>query len=263
MQIDVDISAIEATLRDAADAAAAVTLPLFRTNTSVENKLLEDFDPVTIADRNAELAIREVIAARFPDHAIIGEEHATKLSDSPYAWIIDPVDGTRAFISGLPVWGTLIGVAYDGKLFAGLMSQPFIGETFLGLPGSSTHERNGKTVPLKSSAVTSLSEARMFTTTPQLFRGAQREKFDRLETNVMLSRYGTDCYAYCLVAAGHADLVVEPRLNIYDIAALVAIIREAGGVVTTFNGEPPDQGGDIIAAATPELHAAAMHIMKD
>lgn len=263
MHLDVDISAIEATLRRASAAAAAVTLPLFRADTSVENKRSEGFDPVTLADRNAELAIRDVISEQFPDHAIIGEEHASKSTDSSYSWIIDPIDGTRAFISGLPVWGTLIGVAHEGKLFAGLMSQPFIGEIFLGLPGTSTYERGGISEPLSTSAVKSLNAARLFTTTPKLFQGEQREKFDRLENAVMLPRYGTDCYAYCLVAAGHADLVVEPRLNIYDIAALVTIVREAGGVVTTFNGDEPDLGGDIIAAATPELHAAAMHIMQD
>ncbi len=263
MQLDVDILDISSTLRRASAAAAEVTLPLFRSGTAVHNKKSHDFDPVTEADRNAEHAIRAVIADAFPGHAIIGEEHADKHSDSAYSWIIDPIDGTRAFISGLPVWGTLIGVAHEGELFAGLMSQPFIGETFIGLPGKSVYQRDGITTALRTSSVQSLDQARLFTTTPQLFQGLQRDKFNALEQAVMLPRYGCDCYAYCLLAAGHVDLVVEPRLNIYDIAALVPIIREAGGVVTTFNGDAPDKGGDIIAAATPELHAAAMAIMRD
>lgn len=263
MHFDVDISAIEGTLRQASAAAAAVTLPLFRVGTSVENKETDNFDPVTKADRNAELAIRDVISAQFPDHSIIGEEHATKSGESAFSWIIDPIDGTRAFITGLPVWGTLIGVAHHGNLFAGLMSQPFIGETFIGLPGQSIYERQGKTETIKAGTATRLDQARLYTTTPKLFQGTQRDKFDALEARVLLPRYGSDCYAYCLLAAGHVDLVVEPRLNIYDVAALVPIIREAGGMVTTFNGDAPDQGGDIIAAATPELHAAAMDIMRD
>lgn len=261
-EIDVDIHAIESVLHEAMDAAAAVSLPLFRANTHVTNKLTSSFDPVTEADRNAELAIREVISANFPDHSIIGEEHETKAGDSAYAWVIDPIDGTRAFISGLPVWGTLIGVAHRGQTFAGAMNQPFTGETFLGLPGNTRYLRGGETSPLKASGVTDLSDAKLFTTTPTLFEGKQLDAFRHLETKVMLPRYGCDCYAYCLLAAGHVDLVVEPRLNAYDIAALIPIIRGAGGIVTTFEGGAPDQGGDIIAAATPELHAAAMEIMR-
>lgn len=262
LQINVDIQAVEQVLLRACAAAAEVSLPLFRTDPAVDNKDKAAFDPVTIADKNAELAIRDVIAETFPDHAIIGEEHATKQTGSDFSWIIDPIDGTRAFISGLPVWGTLIGVAHEGRVFAGAMSQPFIGETFLGLPGASTYQREGQRQSIRTSQITRLEQAKLFTTTPQLFEGKQRKAFNRLEQKIMLPRYGCDCYAYCLLASGHCDLVVEPRLNTYDIAALIPIVREAGGVVTCFDGSAPDQGGDIIAAATPELHAAAMKIMQ-
>ncbi len=258
----VERNAIEQTLLSAARAAKDITLPYFRSPMVVDSKQSASFDPVTEADRAAELAIRQTIEHSFPDHAIIGEEHALKTGSSDFSWIIDPIDGTRAFISGLPVWGTLIGVAHQQKLFAGLMAQPFIGETFLALDGQSTYRRDGgQKTTLSTSGVVQLKDARLYTTTPALFSGAQAAAFARLEQQVRMPRYGCDCYAYCLLAAGHVDLVVEPALNIYDIAALIPIIEFAGGKVTTFDGRPADRGGDIIAAATPELHARAMDIM--
>ncbi|HTN40964.1 MAG TPA: inositol monophosphatase family protein, partial [Asticcacaulis sp.] len=164
-----DLAKVEATLLLAADAAATMTLPLFRTDLGVDNKYEVGFDPVTEADRSAETAIRSIIAEHFPDHAIIGEEWGAS-GDSPYTWIIDPIDGTRSFISGVPVWGTLIGFAYQGVAIAGLMSQPFIGETFLAVPGRSTYRRGGETAPIRTSGQTELAPSRVFTTTPNLFR---------------------------------------------------------------------------------------------
>lgn len=258
----VEKTAIKQTLLACARAAKLVTLPHFRSPMVVDNKESASFDPVTAADRNAELAIRNIIAQNFPEHTIIGEEHASKTGNSDFSWVIDPIDGTRSFISGLPVWGTLIGVAHKGKMFAGLMAQPFIGETFLGLDGQSTYQRHGdKATKLATSQINRLEDARLFTTNPALFSGPQVKAFDQLRQKVRLPRYGCDCYAYCLLAAGHIDLVVEPKLKIYDIAALIPIIRFAGGKVTSFAGGPPDQGGDIIAAASAELHARAMEIM--
>ncbi|VAW15101.1 Histidinol-phosphatase [alternative form] [hydrothermal vent metagenome] len=259
---NIDETAFERTLLDATMAAAKVTLPAFRSGLSVDNKLEQGFDPVTQADKEAELVIRQTIEQAFPDHMIIGEEHATKQSDSPFSWIIDPIDGTRAFITGVPVWGTLIGIAHEEKTFAGIMTQPFTGETFLGLGGKSTYSRFGSDPkPLSTSAVEKLSEARLMTTTPALFEGKQLQAYLNLENQVRLARYGCDCYAYCLLAAGEIDLVVEAGLNIYDIAALIPIIKNAGGVITTFDGSPADKGGNVIAAATPELHQAAMNMM--
>lgn len=259
----VDTISIRTTLIEAAKAAALITLPMFRNSTTVFNKQQQGFDPVTKADREAELAIRDIIGKHFPDHSIIGEEHANKITNNPFTWVIDPIDGTRAFISGVPVWGTLIGLAHEGKTIAGLMSQPFIGETFLGLDGATTYQHGRQENSLSTSSVQKLEEALLFTTSPALFKGEQAKAFAHLESQVRLSRYGCDCYAYCLLAAGHIDLVVENRLNIYDIAALIPIVQGAGGVVTTFDGGPPDQGGDIVAAATPQLHQAAMQIMRD
>jgi len=259
----IDKTAFERTLLEATKAAAKVTLPAFRSGLSVENKLDEGFDPVTQADKEAELVIRQTIENAFPEHRIIGEEHATKQTNSAFSWIIDPIDGTRAFITGVPVWGTLIGVAHEEKTFAGIMAQPFTGEIFLGIDGKSTYSRFGSDPkPLTTSTVQNLSEARLMTTTPALFEGEQLQAYSDLESKIRLARYGCDCYAYCLLAAGEIDLVVEVDLNIYDIAALIPIVENAGGVVTTFDGSAADKGGNIIAAATPQLHRAAMEIMK-
>ena len=258
----IDYAKIEATLLAAADAAAACTLPLFRTDLGIDNKLATGFDPVTEADRGAETAIRAVISEAFPDHAIIGEEWGSS-GDSPYTWIIDPVDGTRAFISGAPVWGTLIGFAEHGIATAGLMSQPFIGEIFRALPGRASYARGGKTSPLRTSGQTELAPARVFTTTPALFRTPDlMAKWTAIEAATRLQRFGMDCYGYALLAAGHADLVIEPFLNTYDIAALVPIIREAGGAIACWDGSEPTGGGNVVAAATPELLEKALKLIR-
>lgn len=256
-----DLAKIEATLLAAAEAAAAKTLPLFRTDLGVDNKLTTGFDPVTEADRGAETAIRAVIAEAFPDHAIIGEEWGNS-GDSPYSWIIDPVDGTRAFISGAPVWGTLIGFAENGIAVAGLMSQPFIGETFLALPGRASYTRGTDSKALRTSGQTELAPSRVFTTTPSLFSKPDLlAKWHAIEGATRLQRFGMDCYGYALLAAGHADLVIEPFLNTYDIAALVPIIREAGGAIACWDGSEPTGGGNVIAAATPELLEKALTLI--
>ena len=250
---EIDYARIEATLLAAAEAAAAHTLPLFRTGLAVDNKLSAGFDPVTEADKGAEKVIRAIIADAFPDHAIIGEEWGTT-GESRYTWIIDPVDGTRAFISGAPVWGTLIGFAIDGVATAGLMSQPFIGETFLAVPGHSRYERGGLTQPNRVSGLTDLGPARVFTTTPKLFNTPEYlRKWHAVEAATRLQRFGMDCYGYALLASGHADLVIEPYLNTYDIAALVPIIREAGGAIACWDGSEPTAGGNVVAAASQAL----------
>jgi len=249
----IDLAKVQATLLRAADAAAEKTLPLFRTNLGVDNKLAAGFDPVTEADRSAETAIRAVIAGAFPDHAIIGEEWGNS-GDSPFTWIIDPVDGTRAFITGVPVWGTLIGFAHNGVAIAGIMSQPFIGETFLAMPGRASYRRGSVETPIRTSGQTELASSRVFTTTPSLFRTpALMAKWQSLEAATRLQRFGLDCYGYALLAAGHADIVIEPFLNTYDIAALVPIIRQAGGAIACWDGSEPTGGGNVVAAATPEL----------
>ncbi len=255
-------SAVSATLHAAAASAEPQTLKHFRSEMAVENKLAAAFDPVTEADRGAESAIRTIIANDFPEHAIIGEEHEAINEGSDFSWIIDPIDGTRAFISGVPLWGTLIGFAHRGRVLAGIMSQPFIGETYTGGPGGSFYRRADDQIRLATSGCTALGAARMFTTTPELFDTTERQAaWSALTDAALMTRYGCDCYAYCLLAAGHVDLVVEPKLNIYDIAALIPIIEQAGGVLATWDGRPADAGGDVVAAATPELLDEALRII--
>ena len=249
-------------MRRIAEAAAAETLPRFRRRGDVANKEEGGFDPVTEADREAERAIRTVIKARFPDHGILGEEHGRENADASHVWVIDPIDGTRAFISGLPVWGTLVGLTVDGEAVAGLMSQPFTGELFYADARGSFYEGPGGNRRLQTRKTTVLAEATMFTTTPALFRGVARNRYDELEKMVRLARYGTDCYAFAMIAAGTVDIVADPGLQSYDIVGLIPIIEMAGGVVTTFEGGPAEPGGDIIAAATPELHALAMERLR-
>ncbi|ODT78159.1 MAG: histidinol-phosphatase [Pelagibacterium sp. SCN 64-44] len=258
---DIDFARVETVLLDAARAAAGHTLPLFRTPLAVDNKLETGFDPVTEADKGAETAIRAIIAAAFPDHAVIGEEWGSS-GESRYGWIIDPVDGTRAFISGAPVWGTLIGFSVDGVAMAGLMSQPFIGETFLAVPGRSTYRRGEQVLVNRTSGQQDLAAARVFTTTPNLFHGEHWSRWQAIERATRLQRFGMDCYGYALLAAGHADLVIEPYLNTYDIAALVPIIREAGGAIACWDGSEPTAGGNVIAAASPQLLEQALELMN-
>lgn len=241
-----------------AKAAADATLPFFRNLSAVDNKLAEGFDPVTDADKQAELAIRAVIEAAYPDHGILGEEFGHKPGDGVHQWVIDPIDGTRAFISGLPVWGTLVGLTQNGRAVSGMMYQPFTGELFhADEAGAWLQVRGGALQPLKTRR-RRLDEATLFTTTPALYEGDKRRRYDRLEEQVNLARYGVDCYAFAMLAAGHADIVVEPGLQAYDIVGLIALIEKAGGVVTTWDGGRPENGGDCIAAATPELHAEVL-----
>lgn len=249
-------------LRRIAAAAAAETLPRFRQTGTISNKLAGGFDPVTEADREAERAIRDLIRAEFPEHGILGEEHGGENISSSHVWVIDPIDGTRAFISGLPVWGTLVGLTVDGDAVAGLMSQPFTGELFYADDTGAHYEGPGGSRRLSTRKTAELPEATLFTTTPALFRDRKRELYDQLEAAVRLPRYGTDCYAFAMVAAGFVDLAVDAGLQAYDIVALIPVIEKAGGVVTTWEGGPAETGGDIVAAATPELHEAAMKILR-
>ncbi len=247
--------------RRVAAAAAAQTLPRFRQGGAVLNKAKGGFDPVTEADREAETAIRGLIRETFPGHGMLGEEFGRENGDSPFQWVIDPIDGTRAFISGLPLWGTLVGLTVDGRAVAGMMAQPFIGELFWADAAGAHYEGPPGTRSLSVRRSPALAEATLCTTTPALFRDQRRESYQRLETAVRLARYGTDCYAYAMVAAGHVDLVVEVGLQAYDIVALIPIIEKAGGIVSTWDGGRAENGGDIIAAASPALHEAALELL--
>lgn len=249
-------------MRRIAKTAAMETLPRFRRSGTVDNKQDTGFDPVTEADRAAERAIRALIAEAFPDHGISGEEYGTADAGNRHVWVIDPIDGTRAFISGIPLWGTLAGLTDAGDAVAGMMSQPFTGELFYAAGEGAFYEGPDGNRGLATRDTVELAAATLCTTTPALFEGKRRAAYDRVEAAVRLSRYGTDCYAYALLSAGHVDLVVESGLQPHDIVALIPIIEGAGGVITTWDGERAEGGGDIVAAATPELHRAATALLR-
>ncbi|MBZ0163820.1 MAG: histidinol-phosphatase [Notoacmeibacter sp.] len=248
--------------RSVAAVAAEETLPRFRAATPVDNKLAAGFDPVTEADREAERAIRELIGRHYPGHGIIGEEHGALNDGHDDVWVIDPIDGTRAFISGLPVWGTLCGLTHKGDAVAGMMSQPFTGELYYADESGAWYEGPGGNRRIETRKTKVLERAVLFTTTPHLYEGGKRQRFDALESKVRLSRYGCDCYAFAMVASGHVDLACEPGLQSYDIVGLIPIIEQAGGIVTRWDGGPAETGGDILASATRELHEAALAVLN-
>ncbi|MCB1508861.1 MAG: inositol monophosphatase family protein [Hyphomicrobiaceae bacterium] len=239
------------------------TLVHFRTPVAIDNKDEGGFDPVTAADRAAESVIREAIAARFPDDGIFGEEFGSEPGRSGHDWVIDPIDGTRAFISGLPVWGVLIGVLTHGRPRLGALFQPFTGERFFSDGQRSFYDGPGGPRILTARSTKTLAEATLMTTSPRLFHGDEARAFETLETGVRMSRYGCDCYAYAMLAAGHIDMVAESGLNPYDILPLVPILQAAGATVTQWSGAPLSIHGkqSAIAAATPELHQAAIEAL--
>jgi len=241
-----------------ADAAAAAILPHFRTPLGIDNKLADGFDPVTAADRDAELALRAILEERCPDHGIVGEEFPAVREDAEHVWVLDPVDGTRAFISGLPTWGTLIGLRRGGRAVLGMMAQAFTGERFAGDGTSAWYAGPGGARTLRARPCASLAEATLFTTSPRLFSGSELAAYDAVEGSVRLARYGVDCYAYCMVAAGFADLVIESGLKPFDIMALIPIVEGAGGIVTTWDGGSPEAGGRIVASGDGRVHEAAL-----
>jgi myo-inositol-1(or 4)-monophosphatase len=238
-------------------------LPFFRTSLGVENKAGPGaFDPVTAADRAAETAMRTLIRQTFPGHGIIGEEFGSERTDAEYVWVLDPIDGTKSFISGMPAWGTLIALTRGGVPVYGMMHQPFTRERFTGDGGAAryTGPAGGRALHVRRS--TGLSEALLMTTSPLLMKEDDRASFGKVEKAVRLSRYGGDCYAYCMLAAGHVDLVIETELKPYDILPLVPIIAGAGGIVTTWDGSTPFAGGRVIAAGDKRIHEAAMKVLN-
>ncbi len=256
------IDELEIFLHALCDAAAIETLKTFRHPMAVDNKETDGFDPVTVADKAAERALRKLIKRRFPEHGILGEEYGEENSDAQYCWIIVPIDGTRSFISGLPLWGTLIGLYRDGKPLAGIMHQPFTGERYLSDGGDSVLVHNDMRTKIKGSKTNTLENSIMLTTSPKIFDAAELPAFEKIERAVKLSRYGTDCYAYAMVASGQVDLVVESQLFIYDIAALIPIVENSGGRMTNWQGGSAAKGGQILASANEELHNKAIEILN-
>ena len=220
------------------------TVPSFRGGLAVENKQATGtgFDPVTEADRACERALRALVETHFPKDGIIGEEYGTTRADAPFVWVIDPIDGTRAYVAGVPLWGTLVGIMASGKPVAGMACQPFIGESFATIARDghvhAEWSKGDARRNLASRRCASLAAASLATTTPALFSEQERAAYDGLEGAVRTVRYGTDWYAYALVASGTLDLVVESGLSPYDVLPLVAIIEAAGGAVMDWSGRP-------------------------
>jgi len=246
-----------------ADAARAATLPHFRNaGLRTENKQVGGFDPVTQADRAAESAMRAVLAERRPEDGILGEEEAAVAGRSGLTWVLDPIDGTRGFLSGTPTWGVLIALADAAGPFYGLIDQPYIGERFEGGLGRARLTGPHGERALAVRRAVSLDSAVLFTTFPEIGTEAEGAAFARVRDRVRLTRYGMDCYAYALLAAGQVDLVIEAGLHPYDIAAPIAVIEAAGGIVTDWQGGPVHEGGQAIAASGPQIHAEALKLLQ-
>ncbi|HET7851000.1 MAG TPA: histidinol-phosphatase [Pseudolabrys sp.] len=245
-----------------ATASGEIILPFFRTALSIENKKAGGFDPVTAADRAAENAMRNLIRRSFPGHGILGEEYGAERTDAEYVWVLDPIDGTKSFIAGLPAWGTLIALMRFGEPVFGMMHQPFTRERFSGDGGAAHYRGPAGNRELHVRACGDLSEALLATTSPLLMSDADRACFARVESKVRLSRYGGDCYAYCMLAAGHIDLVIETELKPHDIVPIIPIVAGAGGIVTTWENGPAQEGGRIVAAGDRRVHQAALEILK-
>ena len=242
-----------------ADVARPISKRYFRTGVTVDDKT--DASPVTIADREAESAMRALLTEHVPQHGVFGEEHGAVRTDAEYVWVLDPIDGTKAFITGLPIFGTLIALLHRGVPVLGIIDQPILGERWLGVSGSRStfNER-----PISVRACAALDQAYMYSTAPIMFPGALEKRHQALTQRVKLFRWGGDCYAYGLLAAGHVDLVVENSLKLYDFAALVPVIKGAGGLITDWNGKELDihSDGSVLAAGDPAAHRAAAAVLN-
>lgn len=268
--------------KNLAGIASAQSLHYFRKPINVENKDNQNFDPVTEADRNVEKYLRSAIIREYPNDGILGEELPDHNLEADYLWVLDPIDGTRSFITGMPIWGTLVGLSYKKRAFAGMMVQPYNGELFYSLGAQSFYlrqdpfqlasninpsEENGAQsaigYPLHTRQCKDLGEAVMFTTDPRQFQLTSTEKIlDLLVSHARLTRYSADCYAFCMLAAGLADIVIEIGMKTYDVMALIPIIEQAGGIITRWDGSRPETGGNIVAAATPELHQQILGMLE-
>lgn len=247
---------------EAAMEAGAATLPFFRAQAVVENKLTDGrFDPVTEADKAAELVLRERIRGRFPEHGICGEEFGIDAGNG-LTWVIDPIDGTRAFMSGLLHWGLLLGLFDGERPIVGAMYQPYTEELWCGDCRTAEFRRGTERRALRTRNCSGLSDAVLTTTTPLLFEGREGEGFRRLESSVKLTRYGGDCYLYGMLAMGYVDLATDATLKPYDIQGLIPIIQGAGGVVSTYGGEDASLGGTVLASGSVALHEAALKVLN-
>lgn len=259
-----DTGELEAFALELAHAAGEAIMPHFRAAGEVVNKDMGGFDPVTEADRAGERVMRDMITGRYPDHGIRGEEFADREANSPFTWILDPVDGTRSFIFGMPTWACLIGLLHEGVPLIGIMHQPFVGETFTGGPhGAWWLGRDGARRRLQVNPAPGLASALASTTGPFVTYGDPRDAaaLAALRQAVRAMRFDGDAYYFCLLAAGQVDIAIDAGLKFHDIAPLVPIIEGAGGVVTTWDGGPASRGGNILAAASADLHAEAAAVL--
>ena len=253
----------EAFALELARAAADASLPLFRAGAGYEDKNAGGVcDPVTQADRDAEAAMRRLIAERFPDHGVVGEEWGEDRPDAEHVWVLDPVDGTRAFVAGLPLWTTLIGLKVAGRPTVGVVAQPYLDETFLGGPSGARLVRGGRETALRTRACPRLNDAVIATTDPDIFTGAERGAWTQVRAAARLARLGCDAYAYAMVAAGHVDLVAETGLKPWDWTALIPLVEAAGGRVTDWLGESPSGDGRILAVGDAALIDQALVTLK-
>ena len=243
--------------------AGGIAQAHFRRGVTVENKSATAFDPVTNADRAIERVLRTAIDARYPDHGIVAEEEGERLGCGEYTWYIDPIDGTRSFMTGSPLWGTLIGLTRGEQPLFGLLVQPVLEEVFFGGPSGSWLIKPERRDRLKSRTCKSLAKAMLGCTHPDMFTGQKAHAFRAVSAKCLLTRFGGDCYNYVMVAAGYLDLVIESQLKPNDIVPLIPILEGAGCVVTDWHGKPPLRGGDVVVAASRDLHKAALAALHE
>ena len=252
-------------LHHLADVAEAKILESYLQNHLIEiaSKPKEGFrfDPVTNVDRETELLLRRTIASRFPEHAILGEEYGAS-GQHELQWVIDPIDGTRPFLCGLPVWGCLIGLLDEGKAAIGMMSQPYTGDRFWSDGEQSWFSNRFGVKSIRTRQQAEIHQAILHTTSPESVALYPNNRFDRLQEQTLMTRYGGECYAMAMLAAGHIDICVEYSLQPYDIVAFIPIIENAGGIVTTIDGKRAEQGGAIIASASPALHERVLDLLN-
>jgi myo-inositol-1(or 4)-monophosphatase len=246
-----------------ADASGAVIRPFFRQRLEVTNKESRHaFDPVTEADRGAEKALREMIARERPEDAILGEEFGETPGTGDYRWVLDPVDGTRAFITGRHEWGSLIALEHKRKPVLGILDQPVLGERFIGVNGAAHLIQAGHHTPLKTRECASLSGAILCATDPSAyFSAAELGRFTRVKEKTRMTRYGGDCYIFAMLALGFVDLVIEAGFHAWDAAALIPIVEGAGGLMTDWDGGSCASGKTILAAGDRRVHAEAMKLL--
>ena len=260
MTVDADTIAFAHRL---ADAGGAVIRPYFRRRIDVAHKEgPHAFDPVTEADKGAERAIRELIARERPADAILGEEFGETKGTSGWRWVLDPVDGTRAFITGRHEWGSLIALEKDGAAVLGILDQPVLGERFVGVNGAAHLIQNGKSTVLKTRPCADLKDAILCATDPTAyFQPDELAAFTRVERSVRMTRYGGDCYLFAALALGFVDLIIEAGFQPWDIAALIPLVEGAGGVITNWQGGSCADGKQILAAGDARAHASAMKLL--